>query len=33
MVQGLSVGGEYTSSMVFLVERASAGHRGLLISH
>jgi MFS transporter, MHS family, proline/betaine transporter len=30
MVQGLSVGGEYTSSMVFLVERASAGHRGLM---
>jgi MHS family proline/betaine transporter-like MFS transporter len=28
MVQGLSVGGEYTSSMVFLVERAPAGHRG-----
>ena len=30
MVQGLSVGGEYTSSMVFLVERAPAGHRGLM---
>jgi MHS family proline/betaine transporter-like MFS transporter len=30
MVQGLSVGGEYTSSMVFLVERASAGRRGLM---
>jgi MFS transporter, MHS family, proline/betaine transporter len=30
MVQGLSVGGEYTSSMVFLVERATAGHRGLM---
>ena len=29
MVQGLSVGGEYTSSMVFLVERAAAGRRGL----
>jgi len=30
MVQGLSVGGEYTSSMVFLVERASDGRRGLM---
>ena len=30
MVQGLSVGGEYTSSIVFLVERASAGYRGLM---
>jgi MHS family proline/betaine transporter-like MFS transporter len=30
MVQGLSVGGEYTSSMVFLVERAPAGRRGLM---
>jgi MHS family proline/betaine transporter-like MFS transporter len=30
IVQGLSVGGEYTSSMVFLVERASVGHRGLM---
>lgn len=30
MVQGLSVGGEYTSSMVFLVERAPARHRGLM---
>jgi MHS family proline/betaine transporter-like MFS transporter len=30
MVQGLSVGGEYTSSMVFLVESAPAGRRGLL---
>jgi len=29
MVQGLSVGGEYTSSMVFMVERAAAGRRGL----
>jgi MFS transporter, MHS family, proline/betaine transporter len=27
MVQGLSVGGEYTSSMVFLVERAPEGWR------
>ncbi len=30
MIQGLSVGGEYTSSMVFLVERAPADHRGLM---
>jgi MHS family proline/betaine transporter-like MFS transporter len=30
MIQGLSVGGEYTSSMVFLVERAPDGHRGLV---
>jgi MHS family proline/betaine transporter-like MFS transporter len=30
MIQGLSVGGEYTSSMVFLVERAPAGQRGLM---
>ena len=30
MVQGLSVGGEYTSSMVFLVERAPEGRRGLM---
>jgi MFS transporter, MHS family, proline/betaine transporter len=30
MIQGLSVGGEYTSSMVFLVERAPVGHRGLM---
>jgi MFS transporter, MHS family, proline/betaine transporter len=30
VVQGLSVGGEYTSSMVFLVERAPEGRRGLL---
>ena len=30
MVQGLSVGGEYTSSIVFLVERASDGYRGLM---
>jgi MHS family proline/betaine transporter-like MFS transporter len=29
MVQGLSVGGEYTSSMVFLVEHAPEGRRGL----
>jgi len=30
LVQGLSVGGEYTSSMVFLVERAPEGRRGLM---
>jgi MFS transporter, MHS family, proline/betaine transporter len=30
MLQGLSVGGEYTSSMVFLVEHAPAGRRGLM---
>jgi MHS family proline/betaine transporter-like MFS transporter len=29
-VQGLSVGGEYTSSMVFLVERAPEGRRGFM---
>jgi MHS family proline/betaine transporter-like MFS transporter len=30
MVQGLSVGGEYTSSMVFLVEHAPDDRRGLM---
>jgi MHS family proline/betaine transporter-like MFS transporter len=30
IVQGLSVGGEYTSSMVFLVEHAGHGRRGLM---
>src|SRR5256714_2617880 len=30
MVQGLSVGGEYTSSMVFLVEHAPPGRRALM---
>jgi MFS transporter, MHS family, proline/betaine transporter len=30
MVQGLSVGGEYTSSMVFMVEHAQPGRRGLM---
>ena len=30
MAQGLSVGGEYTSSMVFLVEQAPDGRRGLM---
>ena len=30
IVQGLSVGGEYTSSMVFLIERAPEGRRGLM---
>ena len=29
-IQGLSVGGEYISSMVFIVERAPFGHRGLM---
>jgi hypothetical protein len=33
MVQGLSVGGEYTSSMVFLVEHAPDGRRGLMGRH
>src|SRR6516165_11881529 len=30
IVQGLSVGGEYTSSMVFLVEHAPEGRRGTM---
>jgi MHS family proline/betaine transporter-like MFS transporter len=30
MIQGLSVGGEYTTSIVFLVERAKPEHRGLV---
>src|SRR5438105_15689573 len=30
MIQGLSVGGEYTSSMVFMVEQAPDGRRGLM---
>ena len=30
VVQGLSVGGEYTSSMVFLIEHAPEGRRGLM---
>jgi MHS family proline/betaine transporter-like MFS transporter len=30
MLQGLSVGGEYTSSMVFMVEHAPEGRRGLM---
>jgi len=30
MVQGLSVGGEYTGSLVFLVEHAPHGRRGLM---
>jgi MHS family proline/betaine transporter-like MFS transporter len=30
MIQGLSVGGEATTSMVFLVERAPPGRRGLV---
>jgi MHS family proline/betaine transporter-like MFS transporter len=28
LLQGLSVGGEYTISSIFLVERSAAGHRG-----
>jgi MHS family proline/betaine transporter-like MFS transporter len=30
VIQGLSVGGEYTTAMVFLVERAPPGRRGLI---
>jgi MHS family proline/betaine transporter-like MFS transporter len=30
MIQGLSVGGEYTTSIVFMVERALPGRRGLI---
>jgi MHS family proline/betaine transporter-like MFS transporter len=30
IIQGLSVGGEYTTAMVFLVERAPPGRRGLI---
>ena len=30
MVQGLSVGGEYTTSVVFMVERAPPGRRGMI---
>jgi len=30
LLQGLSVGGEYTTSSIFIVERAAAGRRGLL---
>jgi MFS transporter, MHS family, proline/betaine transporter len=30
LLQGLSVGGEYTTSSIFLVERSSAGNRGFL---
>jgi MHS family proline/betaine transporter-like MFS transporter len=32
MVQGVSVGGEYTTSVVYLVETASPGRRGLVAS-
>jgi len=28
LLQGLSVGGEYTTSALFLIERSTAGHRG-----
>jgi len=30
LLQGLSVGGEYTTSAIFLVERSNPGHRGFL---
>ena len=30
LVQGLSVGGEYSTSAIFLVEASAAGHRGFL---
>jgi len=30
IAQGFSVGGEYTGSVIYLVERAPAGHRGLV---
>src|SRR5436853_2136977 len=30
MIQGLSVGGEYTTSIVFMVEQAAPGRRGLM---
>src|SRR5262245_7236136 len=30
MIQGLSVGGEYTTSIVFMVEQAPPGRRGML---
>src|SRR6185295_18030931 len=30
MLQGLSVGGEYTTSIVFMVEHAPPGRRGLI---
>jgi MHS family proline/betaine transporter-like MFS transporter len=30
LLQGLSVSGEYTTAVIFLVERSSSGHRGLL---
>lgn len=30
MIQGLSVGGEYTTSMVFMVENANPGRRGVI---
>ena len=30
MVQGLSVGGEFTSSLIFLTEQAPPGHRGII---
>ena len=30
VIQGLSIGGEYTTAMVFLIERAPPGRRGLM---
>jgi MHS family proline/betaine transporter-like MFS transporter len=30
LIQGLSVGGEYTTSSIFMVEHSTAGHRGFL---
>src|SRR5262249_57486579 len=30
LLQGLSVGGEYTTSSIFLVEASASGHRGFL---
>jgi MFS transporter, MHS family, proline/betaine transporter len=30
MLQGLSVGGEYTTSIVYLVERCKSHHRGVM---
>lgn len=32
MIQGLSVGGEFTTSIVYLIERCRPGHRGLMAS-
>ncbi len=32
MIQGLSVGGEFTTSIVYLIERCRPGHRGVMAS-